>query len=202
MEHELLRSGLSHRPWEKRRRSVLAPTILALLACLPLVAIAWMAIGAARRERPLSVPRPDEMASVTVKEKRANALRDNGLGVAHANGSGVPRDDRAALQLFASACAGGSAEACSNQGALLEYGRGVGVDPEQALRLYRQACDGGSAVGCSNLGALYLRTAGDEADLTYLRRLFGWACENGSVVGCENRAALEQRGALKALSRI
>jgi TPR repeat protein len=202
MEHELHRSGLSHRRWEKRGRSVLAPTALALLACLPLVAMAWVAVGAVRRDGQPLVPGTDPTPRVPVQEKLAHALRDNTLGVAHANGYGMPRDDRAALDLFASACAGGWTEGCSNQGALLEQGRGVSVDVEAASRLYRQACQGGSAIGCSNLGALYLKTAGHEADVTYLRRLFEWACQRGSVVGCENRAALEQRGALTRHDRI
>jgi TPR repeat protein len=202
MEHELLRSGLSHRPWEKRGRSVLAPTTLALIACLPLMAIAWVTVGAVRRAGPVVVPGTNEMASVTAKEKLANALRDNALGVAYANGNGVPRDDHAALDLFASACAGGWTEGCSNQGALLEQGRGVSVDIEAASRLYQRACQGGSAIGCSNLGALYLETAGDAADQAYVRQLFEWACQRGSVVGCENRAALERPGALKRHDRI
>jgi TPR repeat protein len=202
MEHELFRSGLSQRSWEKRRRSVLAPTVWALLACLPLVVIAWVTVGATRREAQTPVHGPDRMASVTTRDQLANALRDNVLGVAHVNGDGVPRDDRTALALFARACAGGWTEGCSNQGALLEKGRGVTPDTAAASRLYRQACQGGSAIGCSNLGALYLRTAGDQADRTYLRQLFEWACQNGSVVGCENRAALERRGALKRHDRI
>jgi TPR repeat protein len=155
-----------------------------------------------RREGQLVVPEMGEAASVTVKEKLAKAQRDNALGVEHASGYGLPRDDRAAFELFASACAGGWTEGCSNQGALLEQGRGVSVDVEAALRFYLQACQGGSAIGCSNLGALYLKTAGDSADQTYLRQLFEWACQRGSVVGCENRAALEHRGALKRHDRI
>lgn len=202
MEYELIRTGVDHRSSGKRGRRALAPTGLALLACLPAVAIAWTGLGAARREPPVTMRSSTEIGSITVQALPVRAADDNDLGVARANGYGVERDDRRALELFMVACADGSAEGCSNQGAMLEQGRGAPMDLAQALALYRQACEGGSAIGCSNLGALYLEMAGSGADLTYLRELFDWACQKGSAAGCENRAALERRRAPKPVNRI
>lgn len=202
MKYEVIQSGLQRRSCGERGRSALEPTRRALLACLPPAAIAWLGLGVAPREVQASMPIPDEIASVTAQPVPVSAAADNDLGVAHANGYGVPRDDRMALDFFTLACAGGSADGCSNRGALLEHGRGAAVDVEEALRLYRQACEGGSAIGCSNLGALYLETAAEQADLTYLRQLFEWACQKGSAAGCENRAALEHRRARKPVNGI
>lgn len=125
---------------------------------------------------------------------------DNDLGVARVNGYGVPQDDGVALQLFARACSAGSADGCSNQGALIERGRGTRLDIGGAMLLYRRACEERSAIGCSNLGALYLETQRDGANLSYARQLFDWACNKGSATGCENRAAMENRGGLPALA--
>lgn len=172
---------LSHRPWAGA------------------LALAGLGLGAARCEAQASALAPEEIATVTVKGGLPSALEDNDVGVAYANGYGLPRDDRMALDHFSRACAGGSADGCSNQGAMIERGRGAPVDLDEALRLYRRACEGGSALGCSNLGALYLETAIDEAERTYSRRLFEWACQTGSATGCENRAALERRRAWRTL---
>jgi TPR repeat protein len=198
MEIKVIQGDSDDRRSEGRALRTLVGSRLARLSALALTT--WTVFGAARCEAQAAAPLPGNPASVP-KEALTVSVGDNDLGVARANGYGLARDDRLALDLFARACAGGLGDGCSNQGALLERGRGAPVDIEEALRLYRRACEGGSAIGCSNLGALYLDTLGDTADLTYSRQLFAWACERGSASGCENRVALEHRRAPKLASR-
>ena len=116
--------------------------------------------------------------------QRGDAIACNDLGVTAVHA--VPSDPRLAARSFERACANGSADGCSNLGALYEAGIGVHASWSEAADLYRRACTGGAALGCSNLGALYARGKGVTRDESEAQRLFSEACAGGSAAGCNN----------------
>ena len=119
----------------------------------------------------------------------AIACNDQGVTALHS----VPSDPSLAARSFERGCQGGSADACSNLGALREAGVGVRTNLSDAARLYEQACTGGAALGCSNLGALYARGKGVARDASEAQRLFSLACDTGSAAGCSNLMQIKAR---------
>ena len=113
-----------------------------------------------------------------------DAIACNDLGVTALHSA--PSDARLAARSFERACENGSADGCSNLGALYEAGVGVRASSSAAADLYERACAGGAALGCSNLGALYARGKGVARDEREAQRLFSEACASGSAAGCNN----------------
>jgi len=79
------------------------------------------------------------------------------LGVAYAQGSGVPLDLARAVALFQKACDGGEPGGCNDLGVSYATGSGVPIDQTRSRALYLKACEGGEARGCENLALKYLR---------------------------------------------
>ena len=114
--------------------------------------------------------------------------------LAYDNGEGVRQDKFKAVKLYTKACDGGSANGCSDLGAMYDNGEGVRQDKFKAVELYTKACDGGSANGCSNLGAMYDNGEGVKLDKKRALALFGKACDLKSEKGCKNYAILKGQG--------
>jgi uncharacterized protein len=100
------------------------------------------------------------------------------LGVMYETGSGVPRDEARARELYAFACRKGNARACSSLGALVEKDG----DLDGAATLYEVACFGAQPEACQSLGALHQRR-GDAADA---RAAFARGCKNRHPESCES----------------
>jgi hypothetical protein len=76
------------------------------------------------------------------------------LGVLHARGRGVARDDALAVSYYVKGCEGGNAAGCSNLGAMYRDARSVPADRDRAAALFEQACQAGFELGCRNLEKL------------------------------------------------
>ena len=74
--------------------------------------------------------------------------------LAYDNGEGVRQDKFKAVKLYTKACDGGSANGCSNLGAMYDNGEGVKLDKKRALALFGKACDLKSEKGCKNYAIL------------------------------------------------
>ncbi len=83
------------------------------------------------------------------------------------------------------ACQQGSADNCTNLGAMYYSGDGVTRDRQQAFRLFEQACKGGDMVGCANLARMYELGETVSADRARARQLYRQACEGGVNTGCQ-----------------
>jgi uncharacterized protein len=109
-------------------------------------------------------------------------------------GTGVPKDQRAALTWFERAASSGDIDAINMVGRCLDNGWGVAADPAAAAEQYRRAADAGHAWAQYNLGHLYLDGRGVAQDFQqafayYLRaaeqgqeramNLVGRCCEEG-----------------------
>jgi Sel1 repeat len=138
-------------------------------------------------EPAVAAPVSDAVAFASgCEQDDASACNNLGVTALHSIPSTVPSDPGLAVRSFERACQNGSADGCSNLGALYESGVGVPANLTKAAGLYEQACAGGAALGCSNLGALYARGKGVARDASEAQRLFSVACDTGSAAGCNN----------------
>jgi TPR repeat protein len=87
------------------------------------------------------------------EQGHANA-QDN-LGLAYANGEGVPQDYTEAARWYRKAADQGYARAQYNLGCSYTFGQGVVQDYVEAAKWYRKSADQGDARGQYNLGVMY-----------------------------------------------
>lgn len=99
------------------------------------------------------------------------------LGLMHARGHGVPRDDAEAARWFRRAAEQGHAPAQRILGLAYRDGRGVPQDDAEAFRWLRQAAEQGDAIGEYYLAWTYFAGRGvpqdDAATVQWLRRAAG-----------------------------
>lgn len=118
----------------------------------------------------------------------------NALGLAYAEGLGVPLDLGRAHQSFERACRFGSAKGCINQGLGHHHGRGVDRDPTVAVGLYERACGKGVASACYNLGVCRRDGIGVERSPLPATSAFAAACAGDHVLGCVNLGVMYATG--------
>ncbi|GHV03690.1 hypothetical protein AGMMS50229_03440 [Campylobacterota bacterium] len=125
--------------------------------------------------------------------KNGNAANCTNLGLAYANGDGVPQDYVKAAEFSKKACDQGEAAGCSNLGVLYAKGNGVQQDYAKSNELYKKSCDKGYALGCSNLGVAYYEGNGVKQNNTKALELVTKGCDLGENVGCDNRVIALRR---------
>jgi TPR repeat protein len=101
------------------------------------------------------------------------------LGVMHADGHGVPKDDREAVRWYRLAAEQGDADAQFNLGVMHANGRGVPKNDREAVRWYRLAASQSNALAQFNLGFVHANGHGvpkDDREAVHWYRL---AAEQG-----------------------
>lgn len=88
-------------------------------------------------------------------DRQGHAHAAVNLGILHANGTGVPKDDSRAFSYFTKAAALGQREALYNKGVFLLEGRGVSRDLSGALVALEAAAAAGSVPAHIKLADLY-----------------------------------------------
>jgi len=100
------------------------------------------------------------------------------LGEGYMRGFGRPVDRARAIELYTSACEGGSSEGCWFLGRTHHFGAGVPVDRQKAFAARLKACHFGSATACDITGNYYADGAGvpknAELHLVMRRRACAW----------------------------
>ena len=86
------------------------------------------------------------------------------LGVAYAQGQGVPKDLQEAVKWFRKAADQRFAQAQYNLGIVYAHGLGVTQNYQEAAEWYRKAAEQGFAQAQYNLGVMYRRGQGVEPD--------------------------------------
>ena len=86
---------------------------------------------------------------------------------------------------FATACSGGSLDACIDLGLMCER---QNRDLDKVAALYKRACDGKVVIGCVHLGRAYAKGLGVAQDLDKAEALFKAACAEKSAFGCNDLA--------------
>ncbi|MUK41517.1 hypothetical protein GNP61_08070 [Aliivibrio fischeri] len=86
---------------------------------------------------------------------QGNASAQYNLGVMYANGKGVTKDDKQAVNWYRKAAEQGYAFAQYNLGVMYANGKGVTKDDKQAVNWYRKAAEQGYAFAQGTLGVMY-----------------------------------------------
>ncbi|MEZ4439978.1 MAG: tetratricopeptide repeat protein [Polyangiaceae bacterium] len=145
----------------------------------------------------------------------------NALGLAYAEGAGVPADELRAERAFERSCAGQHPKGCYNLAVALHHhperrdlpralalydracrggvakacynldGDGMSPTPHRAATAFDASCQGGHLQGCVNLGVMLVEDNGLPPDPTRARRLFAHACAGGLDEGCRGRDRLK-----------
>src|SRR6266496_2177474 len=116
------------------------------------------------------------------------------LGVQYQYGRGVPKDLRAAAELYQKAADQGNAAAQNNLGALYETGQGVPKDLAKAAALYQKAADQGYAQAQNKLGQFYYKGLGVPKDLGKSLELCQKAANQGNADAQNHLGWLYQNG--------
>ncbi len=111
-----------------------------------------------------------------------------------ADGVGMARDPKLALQLFERAAAAGHAPSQFRVANLYEKGIAVPRDARQAVAWYRRAAEQGNAKAMHNLAVLLAEGADGKPDFADAARLFRSAAELGVRDSQYNLAVLLGRG--------
>jgi hypothetical protein len=115
------------------------------------------------------------------------------LGLMHANGQGVARNDAEAVRLYRLAADQGFAAAQHGLGFMHENGQGVAKNEAEAVRLYRLAADQGYALAQAGLGFLYANGRGVPASRTESIRWYRLAARQGNVPSQNYLRAIGER---------
>jgi len=113
-----------------------------------------MPVGSQEKETDTK-PQPTRYLRYLAREQeraeQGNATAQNNLGVMYANGRGVAKDDRSAVEWFQKAANQGYAAAQANLGEMYADGRGVAKDERKAVEWFQKAADQGLANAQENL---------------------------------------------------
>lgn len=102
-------------------------------------------------------------------------------GLAYAEGKGVSRDDRKAVEFFSQAAVGGHAKAQHNLGTMYLGGRGVKKDEAAALAWFKKAAEQNLAPSENTVGRMLLQGIGTKRDCHQAIHWFERAANQGDV---------------------
>lgn len=104
-----------------------------------------------------------ELYSMAAEQEYANAQVN--LGIAYAEGIGVPPDDAEAIRWYQKAADQGYAPALLNLGWHYDNGQGVDEDTQKALEYYQKAAERGNITAMYNLVNIYRRGIDTERSI-------------------------------------
>ncbi|MGH3430859.1 MAG: tetratricopeptide repeat protein, partial [Mycobacteriales bacterium] len=112
---------------------------------------------------------------------QGDAAAQFNLGVAYAQGRGVPQDPSAAADWYRKAAEQANLSAEVNLGVALANGQGVAQDASAAATWFRKAMDQGSVGAAFDLGVLYHNGQGVGRDYAEAARLYRKAADQGDA---------------------
>lgn len=141
--------------------------LLALLYCWPAGADVGSGVAAYRRGDYAAA-----FAEFSAAAQADDAFAQNVLGTMYAQGLGVERNDKLAVDWFFRAQALGSPEAAANLATMYEHGQGLPQDDVEALRYYREAAQAGNRAAIARMAEIYDR--GELGVAPSLAAALGW----------------------------
>jgi TPR repeat protein len=157
--------------------------------------------------RPATVLPAQETAKKMVEMKYAEALKwcrksvaqgnpvgETALGRMYHYGSGVARDDHAAVKLFRKAAGKNHAAAQHALGVMARHGYGVKRDYAEALKWFREAAAQGYASSMNSIGTLYEQGEGVKQDYAEALKWYRQAAEKGDATGEHNLGRMYRYG--------
>lgn len=124
--------------------------------------------------------------------EQGNAGAQAAIGVAYAQGTGVPQDLVEAVRWFRRAAEQGHAGAQARLGMAYFQGTGVPQDFAEAVRLYRLAAQQGNAQGQAALGAAYFLGQGVLQDYVSAHMWLNLATASGHETARESRDSVAE----------
>jgi hypothetical protein len=115
------------------------------------------------------------------------------MGMAHAFGDGVSKDDSKAFEYFQQAAELGHAGAQYRLGVAYAYGEGVERDTDQAIRWYRESAQNGNAVAQRTLASMYLDGNGVPRDKVMAHAWYRIVADSGNVMDIRRRDMLQEK---------
>src|SRR4026207_1168276 len=125
--------------------------------------------------------------------KQGQAAAQYHLGLLHANGQGVPKDDAQARQWYEKAANQEHTLAQVNLASLYDYGRGGLQDFKMAARWYLRAANQGNNLAQQKLGLLYERGDGVQKDFARAYMWYTLGAARGGAIGAMKRDDLAAR---------
>ena len=142
----------------------------------------------------LQTAQPPSGSALEGQLARGDSASMLALGMAYANGTGVERDDAAAVTWFTRAAEAGAPMAQFQLGVAYEKGIGAAADPVQAARWYGDAANRGNVKSMYNLGVAYANGSGVGKDLAQAAHWFEEAASYGLQDALFNLAVLYEHG--------
>jgi TPR repeat protein len=120
---------------------------------------------------------------IVAESKIDNALAEEQFqsGLAYAEGNGVSRDDRKAVEFFSQASASGHAKAQHNLGTMYLEGRGVKKDEVMALAWFKKAAEQNLAPSQDAVGRMFMQGIGTKKNCRQAIQWFDRASDQGNV---------------------
>lgn len=115
------------------------------------------------------------------------------MGMAHAFGDGVSKDDSKAFEYFQQAAELGHAGAQYRLGVAYAYGEGVERDTDLAIRWYRESAQNGNAVAQRTLASMYLDGNGVPRDRVMAHAWYRIVADSGNVMDIRRRDMLQEK---------
>ena len=109
-------------------------------------------------------PSPEEVKALLAEAEAGDFQAQFELGELYAGGSGVPKNDKKAVDWYRKAAEQGHAEAMDNLGWMYEDGRGVPKNVGKAAYWFRRAVEAGREETRETLGAMYAAGRGLPKD--------------------------------------
>jgi len=139
----------------------------------------------------LAQRRVENAAAVDTNSADPEALYE--MGMAHAFGDGVSKDDSKAFEYFQQAAELGHAGAQYRLGVAYAYGEGVERDTDLAIRWYRESAQNGNAVAQRTLASMYLDGNGVPRDKVMAHAWYRIVADSGNVMDIRRRDMLQEK---------
>lgn len=122
-----------------------------------------------------------EEAQLKDKAERGDAAAQCQLGLAYANGIGVPKNGPEAVRWFLKAAEQGDAAAQYNLGVTYAIGDGIPKDGNEAVKWYRKAAEQGVGSASFNIGLMYASGEGVPKDTAEAVKWYRKGAEQGNA---------------------
>jgi len=126
---------------------------------------------------------PQDVTALQARAESGDAKAQVDLGIAYAEGDGIPADEALAVKWFRKAAENGDAAGEYALGEMYLFGRGVSADKAEAAKWIERSADHGDAHGQYNLAVMYAQGQGVSKDETAAEKWMRKAADQGLADG-------------------
>ena len=137
---------------------------------------------------------PAKIAEYRAAAAKGEAWAQSNLGIAYAEGMGVPEDDATAAKFYTRAAEQGYAQAQNNLGLMYDYGDAVPENDATAAKWYAKAAEQGNIDAQYNLGNMYRFGEGVAQNDATALKWYTKAAEQGAAGAQLNLGLMYAKG--------